>query len=117
MKETVLIVEDDCMSAEFLKLFLEGEGYAVSTAHSQMEAEDLLSRSSPNILITDIMLSGGDGSKVARLCRENSDCRIIGISGLDSARLSLMKFDMSGFDKLLIKPIDFTDLLTALKCK
>jgi len=111
----VLIVEDDPMSAEFLKLFLEDENYTVFAANSASEAERILEGFVPDIVLTDMLLGESNGADIAKLCRDKGVSRIIAVSGLDQARLSQMKIDVSLFDKLLLKPVDFDELLKVIK--
>ena len=57
----VLVVEDDRPSADLLRVYLEGAGYAVSVAHDGVEALELVRRLSPRAVILDILLPGLSG--------------------------------------------------------
>jgi two-component system, OmpR family, alkaline phosphatase synthesis response regulator PhoP len=56
MKPTVLVVEDDRVVADFLKLILEGAGYAVLTADNGRSAVETARSKKPALMVLDLML-------------------------------------------------------------
>ncbi len=66
--ETILLVEDDDMVRRLAELLLEEAGYTVLPARGGSEAILLLadSRTAPSLLITDVVMPGMDGRKVAQ---------------------------------------------------
>ena len=57
----VLVVEDRDSLRTMLRLALESQGYRALEARDQPEAEALLSRHQPAVVITDLRLPHGDG--------------------------------------------------------
>ncbi len=62
----VLVVEDRDSLRTMLRLALESHGYRALEARDQHEAENLLSRHQPAVVITDLRLPNGDGLGVLR---------------------------------------------------
>lgn len=107
MKSTLLLVEDDALSAEFMSMFLEGEGFAVTVASSYREALTVISSLHPAVLITDLCLGDGSGANLAHVARADGTKLIIGVSGLDPSGIAELKIDTSAFSRILTKPVDF----------
>ena len=64
--KNILLVDDDRDLVETMKTFLEARGYAVTTAHSGIEAREELTRKRPDLVVLDIMMDyDTDGFNVA----------------------------------------------------
>ena len=140
---SVLLIEDDPLNSEFVKIFLESEGYNVECAGSRIEATELLNSSNAinfsnvadgngptassnsvhhqsgtssrfDLLVTDIQLPDGNGVEVAQLARQLGVKRIIAVSGFDESQLTDLGFVTSVFDEILLKPIELTKLMNAI---
>ena len=86
----ILVVDDDRDLVQTTKAFLEARGYAVSTAHSGIEARDELSKQRPDLVVLDIMMDyDTDGFNVAYKLRDEPE----------TARIPVII--MSGFTKEL----------------
>jgi CheY-like chemotaxis protein len=59
-RKTILIVDDDYDYLFQYKLHIEGWGYKVVTAESQLEAEDILDKLNPDLAILDLMMESDD---------------------------------------------------------
>ncbi len=67
MKEYILVVDDEQSLRQVLNIFLQKEGYEVDTAGSLEEAEDAISHSAYDLVLTDLRMSGPeDGLKITR---------------------------------------------------
>ena len=64
----ILVVDDDPDITDQLSLFLKEKGYAVTTANSQAEAEELLLSFRPDAAVIDLMMEEQDSGFV--LCYE-----------------------------------------------
>jgi len=61
MAHTVLLVDTDLMFIEQTRQRLLDAGYRVLCAQSQAEAETILSRSKPDVLVSEVLLERPDG--------------------------------------------------------
>ena len=65
MQHIVLVVDDDADIRESLRMFLEGEGFAVRTAADGAEAVAAMEEEPPCFVILDLMMPVMDGWEVA----------------------------------------------------
>jgi DNA-binding response OmpR family regulator len=77
MSQTVLIVEDDEKIVHLLRLYLEREGFAVSSASDGAEGVEAVSRLRPDLVILDLMLPRLDGIEVCRRIRASSEVPVL----------------------------------------
>jgi two-component system cell cycle sensor histidine kinase/response regulator CckA len=87
MRATILVVEDDPDARRFAVRVLEHEGYDVLVAGSPGQAIALgRSEESLDLLITDLVMPGGDGRELARrLIADRPGLPVLLISGYDSS--------------------------------
>ena len=69
MPQTVLIVEDDPKIVNLLRLYLEREGFAVSSAADGAAGLEAVDRLRPDLVILDLMLPQVDGIEGGRRIR------------------------------------------------
>jgi two-component system alkaline phosphatase synthesis response regulator PhoP len=65
----VLIIEDDMMIVELLKIHLEDLSCQVSSMQNGKEAVELVARNSFDLIILDLMLPGMNGMEICRRVR------------------------------------------------
>ena len=70
MQQTILVADDEPIIRDFLADLLREEGYAVLTAADGRTALAAVGRTSPDLVISDVMMPGVDGVDVARSLRE-----------------------------------------------
>lgn len=68
-KKKIMIVDDEPDIVKTLKIFLESEGYEVTSASDGVEALDRIHKENPDAVILDIMLPRADGYKVCRILK------------------------------------------------
>jgi len=115
----ILLVDDDGESLIPLQLFLEKEKAEITTANSAREALEKLSRENYHLLITDIGMPVVDGydliAKVRQLQTEHNAfitaIALTAYASSDDRRRALA----SGFQEHFAKPVDFDELLSAVK--
>jgi CheY-like chemotaxis protein len=108
----VLIVEDNRDCAESLRLVFEIAGHDVQVANSGPAGVEIGLQWRPDVVFCDLGLPGRDGFEVAEELRlKRADhVRLIAVSayaGDDVAEKALAR----GFDAVLTKPADPSDLL------
>jgi len=111
----VLLVEDNVVAAEGLRLVLHDHGYHVRVVHHGREALGMVMHYRPDAVIIDVTLPDLDGAVVARAVREHCpDLPIIFTTGLERpARLDAMLREPH--TSLLRKPYRFDDLIAEIE--
>ncbi len=111
---TVLIVEDDRATAEFVETVLSAEGYRVELSHNGEEALHYMEREHPALLLLDLLLPVMDGATLLRTLRlrwRRSFPVILMTAGRDGAeQASILQVD-----GLLLKPFELDDLLSQVQ--
>jgi CheY-like chemotaxis protein len=114
----VLIVDDERPVAEATSLLLEIEGFEVSVASSEREALDCVRSFSPDVIVSDYHLRGGEtGAGVVAAVRDKVGWMIpvIFVTG-DTARFAITNARVEKA-VLLNKPVRADDLLDAVRDK
>ncbi|MDX2211746.1 MAG: response regulator [Oculatellaceae cyanobacterium bins.114] len=113
----VLVVDDEQDSKDFIAFVLQQQGAIVTTAASASEASSILSRSKPDVLVSDIAMPRQDGYTLLRQVRAlTSDIKTIPAIAL-TAYASF--FDQqqalsAGFQRHLAKPVEASELIAAI---
>jgi CheY-like chemotaxis protein len=109
----VLVVEDDRRSADLLRVYLEGVGYAISVARDGVEGLELARQLNPRAVILDILLPGLSGWELlARLKGDPTTAAIpVVIASMLDERGAGFALGASGY---LVKPVGRDELLEAL---
>ena len=77
MASTVLIVEDDPTTTDFVGMYLRRDGHKVLTAADGEEGLRIARERKPDLVVLDLMLPKLDGIEVCRALREESDVAIV----------------------------------------
>jgi two-component system, cell cycle response regulator len=113
---TVLIVEDDPISAALIEKCVKIAGHDAATARNGVEALAFLKENKMPIVITDVMMPEMDGLELCRAIRETSNDEyvyIIIITAKDSKEDTVKGLE-AGADEYLTKPIDQPELVARL---
>ncbi len=112
-KPRILIVEDDATAARALARLLRSRGFEVDHAIDLTGARNAV-RSTTDVVILDLMLPDGPGHSLIPKVREaNSRARVIVTTGMSDRRALAAAF-AAGAERVIIKPIDFAELLSLL---
>jgi PAS domain S-box-containing protein len=115
-KTTILIVEDEVIVAENLRIKLEQLGYAVAgiAAHGE-EAIEMALRLEPQLILMDIQLKGReDGIQAAETISAQYDAPVIYLTAhADPATLARAK--LTGPFGYILKPFEVRDLATQIE--
>ncbi len=112
--EKILVVDDDNNICELLRLYLEKEGYAVSLAHTGMQAIRVFTEQQPDLMLLDIMLPELDGWQVCREIRKSSDKPIIMLTAKGETFDKVLGLEL-GADDYITKPFDAKEVLARIK--
>lgn len=110
----ILIVEDDPVVADVLSMTLEEAGHVQTTAHNIETALAELKHNAIDVVLLDIDLPDGDGTRLVRLIRKNyMPVAILVVSGNASTDDKIAALG-AGADGYLTKPFDRFELLANL---
>lgn len=73
----ILIVEDEKDIRELVKLYLDKEGYRISTAVTGLDGLKLVKSEHPDLVILDLMLAEMDGLEVCKRIRADPDTALL----------------------------------------
>ncbi len=71
----ILIVDDEAGIRKILRLFLELEGYTVFEAVSASQAQQIVQKENPHLMILDVVLCGQTGFEVCEWIKENPETK------------------------------------------
>src|SRR3984893_11622464 len=111
LRPLVLIAERDPYGAELSEYFLRTEGYEVATALDAIQARLQFEERSPDLVVLDLLISGGAGFRLCREFMARAGIRILAVSALDSSEEAL-RAGASGF---LNQPIDPLQLVSTVR--
>jgi DNA-binding response OmpR family regulator len=111
---TILLIEDDTKTAEFIKNGLREEGFSVHHAADGKSGLDYGLEDTFDAAIVDIMLPELDGlSLVEQLRSSGSTMPVLFLSGRKTVEDRLKGFQAGG-DDYLVKPFSFAELVARL---
>lgn len=116
-KQKILLVDDEKDILELISFNLEKEGYEVSTAKNGREAVDVARRTSPDLILMDVMMPEMDGMEACRLIREDAALSKVLIAFLTARNedySQIAGFD-AGADDYIAKPIKPRVLVSRVK--
>ena len=114
-KIRILLVDDDRQNSEFLRKFLEVEGYEVIYAENGGKGWETFSAIRPNLVLLDVNMPGMNGFELAQLIRERDrDVIIFFLTDRTEKADRLKGFDLKGND-YIPKPFYPEELIAKIK--
>lgn len=114
MTPNILIVEDDKIIADTIRLYLEHEGFDAVQTHDGNIALELLQSKRFDLIILDLMLPGIDGIELCHIIRKKSDVYILMLTARVTEQDKLHGLD-SGADDYLTKPFSPRELVARIR--
>lgn len=114
MKDRILIAEDDRDIVELLTLYLERDGFSVSSAPDGAEALEMLQQESYSMALVDIMMPKLNGYELIRRIRQESNIPIIILSARNLDTDKVMGLDL-GADAYITKPFNPLEVVAYAK--
>lgn len=112
--ETILIVDDEQRIIDLARMYIEQEGFRVSSATDGREALDRILRQEPALVVLDLMLPGMDGLEICRRVRAQSDVPIIMLTARSEDIDKIVGLEL-GADDYLTKPFNPRELVARIK--
>ena len=100
----VLIIDDDPVTAEMLKILISQLTSDILTASSGQECLTITRHASPDILILDLVMPDMNGAEVCKEVRKFSSVPILILSAMDNPQLIAATLN-AGADNFLSKPV------------
>ncbi len=113
---TILVAEDEPMLLKTIELKLKKEGYEVIATADGREAIEKIEASSPDMVITDIMMPFSSGLEIISLVRQKIKKKIpiIILSAIEQEKVVLEAFEL-GADDYITKPFSLNELTIRVK--
>ncbi len=113
-KSTILVVDDEVKITEVVKSYLENAGYQVVCAYNGKEAMSLFDKTSPVLVVLDLMLPDIMGEDVCRAIRKRSRVPIIMLTAKVEDADIIKGLDL-GADDYLTKPFSPKQLVARVE--
>jgi two-component system, OmpR family, KDP operon response regulator KdpE len=115
-RSRILVVDDDAEMLEAVRIRLGAGGHIVRTAMDGVQATRLAFADTPDLIVLDIGMPGGDGHTVAARLRDDprtTSVPIIFLSGRTGVR-DFERARANRVQKYLTKPFQVEELLLAV---
>jgi DNA-binding response OmpR family regulator len=109
MAETILVIEDDPLQADVVRLLLEHNGFQPVIAIDGVEGLRRLYETQPDLVVLDLMLPNMDGWEVCRRIREMSTVPIVIMTSRNSDEEKIKGLRL-GADDYIVKPFNPQEL-------
>ena len=116
-KPRVLVADDEQVIANTLAIILNQAGFEARAVYSGETALEIIDEFQPNMLISDVIMTGMTGIEAAIKVRAKlPGCKILLFSGQAATADLLEKARAHGHEfEILAKPVHPTDLLAKLR--
>jgi DNA-binding response OmpR family regulator len=111
---TILVVDDEPIVREVVVRYLERDGFRTLEASSGDEAQRLLEREPPALIVLDVMLPGIDGFELCRWIRSRSDLPILMLTARGEEADRIVGLEL-GADDYLTKPFSPRELAVRVR--
>jgi two-component system, OmpR family, alkaline phosphatase synthesis response regulator PhoP len=114
-KETIIIVDDEQSIIDFVRIYIEREGFICIGINDGLVAFNEIMQSKPTLVILDVMLPGMNGFDVCRRLRaSNNQVPIIMLTAKDDDIDKILGLEL-GADDYLTKPFNPRELIARIK--
>lgn len=110
----ILVVEDDAFVQKALRMYLEGEGYRISTCDNGEDMHAIMASDPADLAIMDLKLPNDDGFELTRQLRDKYSVGIIILTSKDDSVDRVVGLEI-GADDYVTKPWDERELLARIR--
>ncbi|MBQ6894190.1 MAG: response regulator transcription factor [Clostridia bacterium] len=114
LKNSILIADDDKNICELIRLYLEKEGYKVTTVFDGDSALANVFRENYSAVVLDIMMPGKDGMEVLKEIRKRSNVPVIMLTARGETLDKILGLEF-GADDYVVKPFEPKELVARIK--
>lgn len=111
---TILLVDDEEEMTVFVQDALEDAGYTVMAAYSAKQAERMIRKQTPDLIVLDVMMPGTDGFQFCKQVRDAVSCPIVFVSARVSEADRIYGLAAGG-DDYLVKPFSLRELMARIE--
>jgi two-component system copper resistance phosphate regulon response regulator CusR len=111
---SILVIEDDPKTGDYLKKGLKESGYAVDLARTGTDGLHMALENSYDLVVLDVMLPGIDGWQIMQALREKRDLPVLFLTARDQLNDRIRGLEL-GADDYLVKPFSFTELVLRIR--
>jgi two-component system response regulator PilR (NtrC family) len=114
-KGKILIVEDEKSMREVMKILLEGEGHAVTTASDGLDGLSCIEKDIFDLVITDMKMPKANGFEVLKKIKEISpDTMVIMITAFGNTETAIEAMKLGAYD-YISKPFNIDEIRLIVK--
>ncbi|MCJ7519110.1 MAG: response regulator transcription factor [Anaerolineaceae bacterium] len=114
-QETIIVVDDEQSIIDFVRIYVEHEGFICMGINDGMIAFNEIMQNKPTLVVLDVMLPGMSGFDVCRRLRaSNNQVPIIMLTAKDDDIDKILGLEL-GADDYLTKPFNPRELIARIK--
>jgi DNA-binding NtrC family response regulator len=111
MKKKILIIDDEQMNLNVLKLILEDMGYEITTCSNPFQGEEAALQSDFDLIVVDLRMPGRNGAEITEaVLVKRPQVKILILTGFPNDPLAKRALD-AGALSLLKKPFEIAKIL------
>ncbi len=115
MAKQILIIEDDRDILQVLKTVLTFNEFSVAGISKTDDIFATIEKYKPDLIITDYLLSGLNGGRIAQLIKGNEDTCHIPVMLISAYPALAASFGNFGFDAFINKPFNIGELVEKIE--
>jgi putative nucleotidyltransferase with HDIG domain len=113
--ENILVVDDEEAIREVVSTMLESKGYRCTVAHNGRAAQDYIKRTTPDLVLSDMIMPEMDGIKLLEWVREfDPDVPVIMVTAIHDISTALEAIRRGAYDYIL-KPFEKDQLFLSVR--
>ncbi|MCX8089813.1 MAG: response regulator [Verrucomicrobiae bacterium] len=110
----ILVVDDEPIVCDAVKMMLEFDGHHIETAHGAEQALALFEKSDFDVVITDYSMPGMKGNELAARCKTLKPGQPVVMITAYAEMLAAEQIPLDAVDHLISKPFLLEDLRAAI---
>ncbi|MEI9865943.1 MAG: response regulator [Limisphaerales bacterium] len=114
-QKKILVVDDEPMVCEAVKMLLEFDGHQIITASSADEALALFEKDGFDVVITDYTMPGMKGDELALAIKARLPGQPVIMLTAHAEMIRTTAVPLVGVDQLVSKPFQFSELQNAIE--